>query len=305
MIDRRLKVRHVEAFVEIARQKSLKRAAESLNLTQPAISKTLKELEQIVGTTLLDRNRGGVTMTFAGEVFLGHSTNGLTALGMALGSVAAVRKGEMGSVSIGALPSVAASVLPHAISVFSELAPQSAPRVEDGPHSYLIDRLHGGRLDLVIGRLGSPETMKEISFTQLYVERVAIVCAPDHPLVGASNLTDLTGFPVIYPPEDSAIRPLVDRMMIANGLSSFPNQIESVSATFGRGLTLSSKAIWIISTGVVSDDISDRRLTALPIDTSLTAGPIGIMSRSDVNLPPLADLFRQALIRSVRTLKLR
>ena len=59
-MDRRIKLRHLEAFVEITKLRSLKRAAERLHLTQPAISRTLAELEQILGTKLLTRGRGGV-----------------------------------------------------------------------------------------------------------------------------------------------------------------------------------------------------------------------------------------------------
>ncbi len=304
MIDRRLKVRHIEAFVEIVRRQSMKLAAENLNLSQPAISKTLKELEDITSTTLLERNRGGITLTVAGDVFLRHATSGMTALDMAMNSVAAIRKGDAGSISIGALPSVAARLLPHALEIFSQLSPDTIPRVEDGPHGYLIDRLHAGQLELVIGRLGKPTTMKDISFTQMYIERVAIVCAPDHPLVHAQNLSELSDHPVIYPPDDSAIRPLVDRMMIANGLSSFPRMIESVSAAFGRQVALAGGAVWIISTGVVAADIQSGRLKALPIDTSLTAGPIGIMARADSEMSPLASLFRQASVRAVSNLNL-
>lgn len=304
MIDKRLKVRHVQAFVEIARQKSLKRAAEILNLTQPAISKTLKELEEIAGVTLLERSRSGVAMTIEGDVFLRYATSSLTALGQAMSSVSAIRKGEQGTVSIGALPSVAARLLPLAVQMFSQLAPDTTPRIEDGPHGYLVDRLRAGKLDFVIGRLGKPDTMKGISFTQLYAEDVVVVCAPGHPLCDSNSLASISACPVIYPTEDSAIRPLVDRMMIANGVSDFPNRIESVSATFGRGLTLASDALWIISTGVVAADIAAGRLVALPIKTALTAGPIGIMARAEEDLSPLAGIFRQAAIRAVDDLQL-
>ncbi|MEM8837169.1 MAG: pca operon transcription factor PcaQ [Pseudomonadota bacterium] len=304
MIDRRLKVRHVQALVEIARQKSLKRAAERLHLTQPAISKTLRELEEIAGATLLERSRSGVALTVEGDVFLRHATDGLTALDMAMESVSAIKKGERGSVSIGALPSVAARILPDAVRLFATLSPDTTPRIEDGPHGYLVDLLRSGKLDLVIGRLGKPDTMKGLSFTQLYIENVAIVCAPGHPLAEAETLADMADFPVIYPSEDSAIRPLVDRMMIANGLTGFPNRIETVSAAFGRDLTLASDALWIISAGVVAGDIAAGRLKALPIKTNLTAGPIGIMARADSNLSPLAALFQQAAMRTVEDLGL-
>lgn len=294
----------MQAFVEIARQQSLKRAAEILNLTQPAISKTLKELEEITGVVLLERNRGGVVVTLEGDVFLRHATNSLRALDQAMRGVSEIRQGERGSVAVGALPSVAARILPRVVRLFSQMAPDTTPQIEDGPHGYLVDRLRAGKLDLVIGRLGKPDTMKGISFTQLYVEDVVVVCAPGHPLATATVLAKIVDCPVIYPSRESAIRPLVDRMMIAGGLDGFPDRIESVSATFGRELALAGEALWIISTGVVAADIAAGRLVALPINSDLTAGPIGIMARADDDLSPHARILRQAVLRAVGELEL-
>ncbi len=86
-MDRRIKFRHVQCFVEIARERSLKNAAEKLYLTQPAISKTLKELEEIVGATLMLRNRSGVSLTKEGEVFLHFSQMSLASLQQGLDGV--------------------------------------------------------------------------------------------------------------------------------------------------------------------------------------------------------------------------
>lgn len=304
MIDRRLKIRHVQAFVEIARQKSLKRAAAMLHLTQPAISKTLKELEQIAGVTLLERDRGGVQMTVEGEVFLRFATGSLTALGQAMQGVSAIGQGGHGTVFIGALPSVAARVLPKAVQIFREMSPHTIARIEDGPHGYLVDRLRSGALELVIGRLGEPESMTGVSFTQLYLEGVAIVCAPGHPLARANSLAQISTHLIVYPPQNAAIRPLVDKVMIANGISEFSRRVECVSAAFGRGMALTHDALWIISTGVVADDIAAGRLIALPLDLGLTAGPIGIMARADDDLAPLAQYFRQSVVKAVADLHL-
>ena len=80
MIDRRIKFRHIHCYVEICREQSLKGAAEKLFLTQPAISKTLKELEGIMGATLLTRNRAGVVLIRHGEVFLHFAEMSLVSL---------------------------------------------------------------------------------------------------------------------------------------------------------------------------------------------------------------------------------
>ena len=82
--------------------------------------------------------------------------------------------------------------------------------ISDGPHSFLMDRLRRGELDLVIGRLGATDTMKGISFTQLYNEHVVIVVRPGHPLCEQPDVTRLAEWPVLFPSEASAIRPLVE-----------------------------------------------------------------------------------------------
>lgn len=96
MIDRRIKFRHIQCFAEIVRHNSLKSAAQHLHLTQPAISKTLKELEEVVGSDLLVRNRGGVSLTKQGEVFLHFAQMSLAALQQGLNGVAQMDAGGAG-----------------------------------------------------------------------------------------------------------------------------------------------------------------------------------------------------------------
>ena len=176
-MDRRIKFRHLDAFSAIARARSLKHAAAQLNLTQPAISKTLKELEDLVGVVLMERGRSGVRLTAEGEVFLQFAEQSTAALRHGLRSVQA-KNGTAGVLKLGALPSVAAYLLPRAAQVFAEEAQDTVLEVHEGPHHDLIARLRSGGLDLVVGRLGRPETMQGLMFRQLYTEEVLVVCAP-------------------------------------------------------------------------------------------------------------------------------
>ena len=85
-----------------------------------------------------------------------------------------------------------------------------------------------------------------------------------------------------YPPKDSAIRPLVARYLIAQGVPLFSNRIETASPAFGRAVTLTDPGtVWIISYGVVADDIAQGRLKVLDIDLASTSGAVGIMSRAE------------------------
>ncbi|WP_282153399.1 pca operon transcription factor PcaQ [Ruegeria atlantica] len=295
MIDRRIKFRHIQSFIEIARAKRLKHAAEKLHLTQPAISKTLKELEEIVDAPLMRRDRSGVELTKAGQVFLHFAQMSLASLQQGLDGVERTGRKEKEKLTIGALPSVAAWLMPKVVKEFRELAPDAILQIIDGPHIYLVDRLRLGELDMVIGRLGRPKTMQGISFTQLYNEQVEFVVRPGHPLLKNPNLSRIGDWQVIYPPEGSAIRPLVDRFLIANGIGEIPNRLETVSGAFGRVYTRETDAIWIISRGVVANEIADGRLIRLPINTELTQGPVGLMTRPDVSENSIQQIFRIAV----------
>lgn len=303
-MDRRIKFRQVEAFVEIARQGSFKAAAEALGLTQPAISKILRDLEDIMGAALMERGRGGVTLTAEGEVFLAAAEASLGALRQGFDGVARLGSGAAGRIAVGALPSVAARVLPKAALGFQALAPEITLSFQDGPHGYLMDRLRGGALELVVGRMGPAETMRGITFTQLYSERVAFVVRKGHPLSGQGRLAALRDYPAIYPEDEAAIRPLVARLFISRGMAILPQRIETVSGAFGRALCRMSDAVWIISEGVVADDIAAGHLEKLPIDAEPTAGPIGVMARAGESHGGAARLFRRSLEEAVEALGL-
>lgn len=191
-MDRRIKLRHLQALIEIVRQGSMKRAAERLLLTQPAISRTLSELEEIIGARLLTRNRAGVSLTAKGEYLHGLAQASLLKLEQGLTGIAqAGQEGTM-TLQVGALPSVAARLMPEAVAQLSEIAPELRLTIADGSHEHLTHLLRSGDLDLVIGRLGAPETMQGLSFTQLYLEEVAIVTRPGHPIQSDPDLRRLS-----------------------------------------------------------------------------------------------------------------
>ncbi|MEP3045690.1 MAG: pca operon transcription factor PcaQ [Roseibium sp.] len=304
MLDRRIKFRHIQCFVEIAQERSLKLAADKLNLTQPAISKTLKELEEIIGACLMTRNRGGIALSKQGEVFLHFAQISLASLQQGLDGVEKEGEYARATLKVGALPSVSASFLPPVVHEFAELAPGVLLQIVDGPHGYLIERLRLGEIDLVIGRLGRPVTMEGVSFTQLYSERVDFVVRAGHPLLEAPDLKRIVDWPVIYPPEGAAIRPLVERYLIANGVGEIPNKIETVSGAFGRVFTRQSDAVWIISAGVVMHETGDGNLVRLPFDSDITKGPVGLMTRPDTQPNPVEQIFRLAVQAAIEKLQL-
>lgn len=187
-----------------------------------------------------------------------------------------------GHLKVGVLPSVASSLLPEVAHAFAKNNPDTLLEIHEGTHQDLTSRLRAGRLDLVVGRLGRPETMQGVVFRQLNTEDVVVVAAPKSPAASVRAFEDLDAFRFLYPPSDSAIRSLVARMLIARSVPLLWNRIETASAAFGWSLVLAEhETVWNISRGVLAGNISEGNLVQLDIDTSPTAGAVGVMSVAD------------------------
>lgn len=284
MIDSRIKFRHLQTFLEVARQKSVMKAAALLHISQPAVTKTIREMEKELGVTVFERDGRGIRLTRYGEVFLRHAGAAITALRQGIDSVTNERSGEGTPIRIGALPTVSTRIMPHAMSLFLEEKTQSRIKIVTGENAVLLEQLRLGDLDLVVGRLAAPEKMTGFSFEHLYSEQVVFAVAAHHSLLGPEGdiFSRLADFPVLMPTQASIIRPFVDRFLIANGVASLPTQIETVSDAFGRTFVRANNAVWIISAGVVANDVEDGTLALLPIDTSETKGSVGLTMRADI-----------------------
>lgn len=147
LIDPRVKLRHVVCFLEVARLKSVVQAADALNMSQPAATKTIQELEEILGVQLFDRSRRNLFLTPAGEQFQRYTASSLSALKQGIDSVRITEK--QATVRVGALPTVSARILPPAVKRFAENG-QARARIVTGPNEYLLSLLRAGEVDLVI-----------------------------------------------------------------------------------------------------------------------------------------------------------
>ncbi|MEP7240680.1 MAG: pca operon transcription factor PcaQ [Devosia sp.] len=306
MPDIPVKFRHLRTLVEVARQQSVGRAAEVLHVSQPAVTKTLRELEAAIGATLVEREGRGIRITRFGEVFLQHAGASLAAIQRGIDSVAREQSNSGPPLRVGALPTVSARVMPDAIKRFLALETGNPVKIFTGENVVLLEQLRLGQLDLVIGRLAAPELMTGLNFAHLYAEPVVFAVRKGHPLLASKHVDFLRirDFTVLMPTHGSVIRPYVERFLIAHGIGDFPSEIETVSDSFGRAMIHQSDAIWVISEGVVAPDIEAGTICALSIDTSETRGAVGLTTRADVPDIPGVALLANCLAETVKTLGL-
>ncbi len=293
MIDPRIKIRHLQCFMELARLGHVGRAADQLAVTQPAVSKTLRELEELLKVRLFTRGPKGLVLTTPGESFQYYAATGIIALQQAVESVAQGRLRGDTKVRIGALPTVAVRVMPEAVRELTAHHGNISVHLITGPNRVLLERLKSRELDLVVGRLADPEQMIGLAFEQLYLERMAVVVPPKHPLLALEpfDARRLADHEVLMPSREDITRPIVDRLLIANGIAGLERRIDTVSSDFSRAYLQQTDAVWIISHGVVALDLAAGDLVELPIDVSATLGPVGMTTRADDRPPPVIAQF--------------
>lgn len=296
-MDQRIKFRHLQTLLEVARQRSVGKAADALAITQPAVTRTIRELEQILGVALLEKEGRGIRISHFGEVFLKHAAESLAAVQRGMDTLAQVMKSEGPPLRIGTLPTASASFMPDAVAEFLASGTGSKVTIASGENRALLNSLRLGELDLVVGRLAAPELMTGLFFEPLYSEEVAIIVAPDHPLLARRNFTlgALASYTVLMPNKGSVIRPYVDRLLLSNGIPDLPDTVETVSDSFGRAFVIRHKAVWFISRGVVSDDLESGRLAALDIDMRETRGAVGFTTQAGVEPSAALDLLKQTI----------
>ncbi|QJR20571.1 pca operon transcription factor PcaQ [Pelagibacterium halotolerans] len=281
MIDSRVRFRHLRTFIEVVRQNSVGRAAQVLAVSQPAVTKTIRELEEILDKKLFEKDGRGLKVTRYGEVFLRHAGASVAALQTGIDSLSRVDAGP--PVRIGALPTVSARIMPGVMERFLAEGTDSPVKIVTGENQVLLGQLRTGTLDLVVGRLAAPEQMAGLTFEYLYSEQVRFVVRAGHPLL-AGNQFDferIRDYTILMPPIGSVIRPYVDRYLLAHGLAELPHAIETVSDSFGHVFVSQTDAIWVISEGVVIREMTAGRLAALPVDTTETQGAVGLTTRED------------------------
>lgn len=257
------KLRHL---VTVADRGSFAKAAETLGMSQPAISKSVRNLEDIVGTRLFDRGRAGARSTRHGELLIAHARAILAEYGLAAAELHALGKADTPQLAVGVSLSLAQTLLPRAIARFRRRWPDTTLSVEVGLSAPLLNGLLKGDLDLV---LSAPEDGlaidERISRAFLLEERDALVVDASHPLRREDNISiaQLLKYPWIVPRHSGRL----DRIHAIFARERLPPPayiLRSESADLARGLLREEPFICLMGEGVLRSDILAGNLATLP-----------------------------------------
>jgi DNA-binding transcriptional LysR family regulator len=275
-----LKPRHLQLLVALDEYRSLVKVADAIHITQPAVSKSLAEIERMLDVSLFERGPRGLTPTVYGECVVRHARNLLSGFRRARDELLALRTGGSGTVTIAMLPTATTRLVPRAVLRLKERAPGSTVVLREGAIQDMLAELRGERVDVIVGAL--PRDIREPGLQSLVLlEEDPIVCVAGrhHPLAAQDSLEwkALAPYPWIVPPETTAVRLPLEDWLEQQGLPLPVDRIESVSLTANLTLLQESLSIAFLSRNNADHLAAQGLVAVLPLELRELSGPVGAL----------------------------
>ena len=294
----RLRFRHLRLIGELRRGGSLRAAAQSLNLTQPALSKALGELEGAFGFTLFTRTARGLTPTAQGEVVLRGADMLLAELAH-LRAEAAAGDNPAAVVRVGAPPFVAQGYLPAVLTRLVQRDPPVRVQLLEERVPLLLEALAAGQLDALV--TSYPAQMPELGGVQLQFEKLFdaeffVIAPPGHPVTRARQVDwqRLAAESWVMPAPTSMLRRLIDHGFLQAGLVPPVPVVESTSPVTNVQLVAAGIGLSAAPAATVRHELAIGRIKRVRAAPAIAPGPVALICRAGVANPRVA-LLREAL----------
>lgn len=206
-------IRHIRAFLNVARYRSFTRAAKELHLSQPALTMAVRQLEDFVGASLFDRTTRMVSLTPEGTDFLPTAERLIADFDLAIQDVRTAAHRRRGNLALASVPSVAEKLLPAIIRKLSLAHPTLRVRLRDGGSTDVLRRVRRNEADVGICTPGGEES--ELAFAPLFEDELGIIARFDHDLAALNRKLfwrELDGYDFVGFPSDTATIPLMERV---------------------------------------------------------------------------------------------
>ncbi|KAB0632647.1 LysR family transcriptional regulator [Burkholderia stagnalis] len=296
-IRTRLKTRQLLLVVALADEGSIHRAAAALNMTQPAASKLLRELEDTIGAVLFERLPRGMRPTLYGDALIRHARAALGSLDQAREELAALKAGRLGHVALGAITSPGLRVVPPAVAAVKGTHAGVHISVEIDTSNVLLERLAQDKLDIVLGRLSAEHDKLHLRYEPLTGEPVAAVVRPGHPLLAHAPLAlaDVQRAAWVVPPAGSVLRHRFELMFQRASLAPPSNVVETAALLFITRVLEQSDMIAVLAADVARYYAGHGIVALLPLEMDCRMDDFGLITRTDRLYSPAASVMVDAI----------
>jgi DNA-binding transcriptional LysR family regulator len=279
----------IRVLLAVVEHGSVTSAANHLNVTQPAVTKRIRELERALGVPLVERSGRGIVPTRFGDAFVRHGRAALAEIVRASDMMTQLRDAAEAAIQVGTLPSAAYGLVPVAVTRLLDESPHASISIVEGTLDPLISALRQGKLDMVVGALPEEDAGQDLAFDTLFYDWLHVAVRRGHPFVKRKGLTlrELRSECWILPPRDVRAHRQWRNAFVLAGMEPPRQYVETASLAVARALLLSSNRIALMPRQVIEFEKQLGLLRALAVELPTTRRAIGITTRSRSALPEI------------------
>ena len=288
-------LQQLQAFVEVAKTSNFRAAAHALHVSQPALSRTIRIVEELAGARLFDRDTRHVELTPAGRELLPIALRILENFHSSFSELSQFLEGRSGHLTIAALPSTGSAMLPNAIAEFRASHPQVAFSFIEGPAELVRSAVDEGRADFGISVRPGPQ--EPMLYRHLIDDPFVLLCRRDDALAGRASVawSVFATRPFIASGFRSSIRPITDAAFLQRGLQVVP-ALEYPSVAAAGALVAAGLGITALPRLALQLTRNDDLVT-VPLQRPAMSRPIGLVTRAGRSPSPVGRAFMDLLHR--------
>lgn len=301
-----LKLNHLRMIVAIEDSGQISAAAEVLNISQPAASRMLSEMESITKTSLYERVARGVVLTTFGAALARRARKILLELREASREIGELKSGKGGSVFIGAVTAPAMSLVVPAINKVRKAYPGIEINIQVETSNVLARELLAARHDFIIGRIPDDLNPRLFEVKEIGIERACLIVRSRHPLMKqkTSSLSEVRDYDWVFQPPGTLLRRTIEDVFLSRGVALPENIVNTSSLLLTCAIICETDAIAPVAVDVAQflasqgSKASDVRM--LPIDFDINVKPYSMITARERALPPSARLLYDIILEESR-----
>lgn len=298
-----LKISHLRLVLAIETHRQISAAAEALNVSQPAASRMLGEIEAILQTPLCQRVARGVELTQYGKALARRARTIFLELREAEREISELKTGAGGSVSLGSVTGPALKLAVPAIRQVSTAYPGIEINIQVENSNVLTRELLAAKHDFVVGRIPDDGNPRLFNFVEIGLETVCLIVRQGHPLLEREIVhpADLEGFDWVFQPQGTLLRRAVEDSFLSSGVPLPTTVINTTSIILTLSIVRNTNAIAPIALDVADLVAGPGKpigeIAVLPTSFDIRIRPYGIVTALGRELPPSARLLHDLILR--------
>lgn len=289
----RMRTKHFLVLDVLGRAESMRAAATELNLTQPAVTKILQDIEGILEVKLFQRRSTGIVPTLIGRSVIEFARKTVSDVERFSGLVSNLKLGGYGSLSLGTLMAGTSTLLPTTLNALKNQRPLITINLIAATSDQLLDALSQHTIDVAIARLLEPQQNALFDFEPLLDEEIWIFARKGHELSDQNNisLAELYDESWVLQPPTSPLRQLLQSSFADVGIGALPNWIETTSIYATLQIIRQTNMIAALPRAIIENGINKDEFVRLPVTLSRELSQYGIIIRKGEEPKENAKLF--------------